>query len=93
MLLLLEIGLTIAAWRRGWKAKALLPLVIGAGSAFLIGFIMGMSGISEDGAIVAGLLFDLACIATLITMVIKPRKISLPVIREPVAVPQGEYLQ
>lgn len=33
MLLLLEIVLTIAAWRRGWKALALLPL----GLAFAAG--------------------------------------------------------
>jgi hypothetical protein len=39
-LLLVEIALTIWAWNRGWKAKALIP----AGFAFCIGFVAGVTG-------------------------------------------------
>ena len=39
MLLLLEIWLTITAWRKGYKALALIPL----GLAVLIGFSIGLN--------------------------------------------------
>ena len=45
MLLILEIGLTIWAWKRGWKGWALLPAL----GAFTGGFIVGLaSGDSVD---------------------------------------------
>jgi hypothetical protein len=73
MLLALQIGLTIAAWRRGWKAWALLPLGIAFGAALVIGLVMGISGASEGGIFAMGLFFDIACISGLIAMVVKPR--------------------
>ncbi|MFC2069976.1 hypothetical protein ACFLTB_02225 [Chloroflexota bacterium] len=77
MILGLEIFLTILAWRRGWKGWALLPLVIAFGAAFLFGLIMGISGASEEEALVMSLGFDIACIAVLIGMTAKPRNKSL----------------
>lgn len=44
MLLILEIMLTIAAWKRGWKALALIPV----GLAFLVGLVI--AGSMEPGA-------------------------------------------
>ncbi len=41
MLLILEIVLTIAAWRRGWKALALLPIVAAFGTGLALPFIVG----------------------------------------------------
>jgi len=76
MLLALEIGLTIAAWQRGWKAWALLPLGIGFGIGFLAGLIMGASGASEGSIFAVGLAADVICIVALIVMIIKPRKKS-----------------
>jgi hypothetical protein len=73
MLLALEIGLTVAAWRRGWKAWALLPFGIGAVIAIVFGAILGASGVSIDSIMAFGIMFDLACVAALATMVAKPR--------------------
>jgi hypothetical protein len=76
MLLILEIGLTVAAWRRGWKVRALLPLGIGFGIGFLGGLIMGVSGASEESIFAVGLVGDLICIGALIGMIAKPRSVA-----------------
>ncbi|MGO8757449.1 MAG: hypothetical protein ACLQG3_04925 [Terracidiphilus sp.] len=65
MLLILEIALTIAAWRKGWGARALLPLVFGFGAAFLIGLVIGAAGGSTDGAAVFGILCDVGVVIAL----------------------------
>jgi len=76
MLLILEICLTIAAWHRGWKGWALLPLAIGLGIGFLVGLILGASGASEESIFAVGIVGDVICIGALIAMIIKPRKKS-----------------
>ncbi len=65
MLLFLEIALTIAAWRKGWGARALLPLVFGFGVAFLIGVAIGSSGGSIDAARVLAIFCDLGVVIAL----------------------------
>src|SRR4030042_2138158 len=72
--LIAEIGLTIGAGTRGWKAWALLPLGIGFGSAFLLGLILGAMGLSEDSAFMVGLVIDILIVCVLIFMVAKGRK-------------------
>jgi len=74
LLLMLEIGLTIAAWKRGWKGWALLPMVIGFGAAFMTGLFMGAAGASDGEAFGVGVIFDIACIGALVAMVTRPRK-------------------
>ena len=77
LLLLVEIALTIEAWRRGWKGWALLPLGVGFGAGFLIGFIMGAAGVvSEDSLFGICLVLDVACIGVLIGMIAKPRRVA-----------------
>jgi len=71
MLLILEILLTIFAWRKGWKWFALLPLGIGVVISFLIGIIVGASGGSVDTAKGIGLVFDILVIIILVVMNIK----------------------
>lgn len=73
MLLILEIILTVAAWRRGWKAWALTPIAIGLSLAFVFGAAIGASGGLMDAVVAVGLLLDLAIIATLVAMVARPR--------------------
>jgi len=75
-MLLVEIILIIEAWRRGWKGWALLPLGVGAGIGFLIGLIMGASGVSEDSIFGICFVVDLACIGVLIGMIAKPRRVA-----------------
>jgi len=76
MLLVLEIILTIEAWRRGWKGWALLPLGVGFGVGFLIGLMMGAAGASEDSIFGICLVLDLVCIGVLIGMIAKPRRVA-----------------
>jgi len=78
MLLVLEIALTIAAWRRGWKAWALLPLAVGAGVAFTGGVLIGAVGGSVEEAMVIGALLDVVCIGILIGMIVKRRRPAVP---------------
>jgi hypothetical protein len=72
MLLVLEIVLTVWAWRKGWKAWSLLPLGIVAG----VGFIIGFMGVNLDQIGVIGTLFDLSAITALIVIVAKGRQVE-----------------
>jgi hypothetical protein len=74
MLLVLEIGLTIWAWRRGWKGWALLPPVICFGIGFVSGLFMDPFVAMTESENPAWILLDVACIGTLIFMVAKSRK-------------------
>jgi hypothetical protein len=77
MLLILEIVLVIWAWKRGWKGWALLPIVVCAGVSFIYGFIFGGQDISLETLDAFTLIFDLGCIAALIGMIAKPRKVTV----------------
>ena len=75
---ILEIGLTIWAWHRGWKAWALLPLGIGLCLLILIALILqdaGMFKIYAPG-IGAFIFIDGAIVAVLIFMVAKAKEKS-----------------
>jgi hypothetical protein len=67
MLLIVEIVLTVIAWRRGWGAHALLPLVFAlvGGTAFV-----AVTGASVGVAFAVGLLLDLAVFVALVVMAI-----------------------
>src|SRR4030042_6179325 len=69
-----EIGLTIWAWNRGWKGWALLPVPLGYAAAFLMGFIMGAMGFSENDIIAPALILEGLIFAVLIFMIAKGRK-------------------
>jgi len=81
MLLAAEIFLTITAWRRGWKAYALLPGGLTLLLGFLIGLSIGASGGSADSIPGATILLDIACVISLIIMSAKPRKQTVPQIQ------------
>lgn len=68
---MLDIILTIFAWRRGWRFWSLLPL----GVLLLVTIILAGSGaLDTDGGIFAWVLVALSYYGTLIYMVTKPRK-------------------
>ena len=73
MLMFAQIGLTVWAWRRGWKGWALVPLGLGLLAAAVIGFSTGASGGSVDDIAGVLLFLDLACIGALIGLVARPR--------------------
>jgi hypothetical protein len=68
-LLLVEIGLTIAAWKKGWRAKALLPVGVSLVLGLLFGIAIGLGGGTIEAAFPAAVLVDLVTIGVLITMV------------------------
>ena len=74
MLLVLEIFLTVAAWRKGWKGYALLPCAI----TFLFGFLMALAVQSSGGSISPvspiGLVVELINIGVLIRLAAKVPK-------------------
>lgn len=72
MLLILEIALGIAAWKRGWKGWAVLPVIAPFGIGFFSGLFMGPE-VFESGVIGMAFIVELICIATLIGMVVKRR--------------------
>jgi hypothetical protein len=80
MLLILEIALTIWAWKRGWKKWALLPVGIGIGSGFLLGLAFGGTEIPLGSLDAFGLIVDIACIGALIGMITRPRKACTPAV-------------
>ena len=70
MLLLIQIALTVVAWRRGWKAWALAPILITVGLGFLVGLICGATGTDLDSILGPCLVFDLGCVVVLVAMVV-----------------------
>lgn len=79
MLIILEIIMTIIAWRRGWKWRALLPSAIILGSAFILGLLAGaIAGPNTKPPEGFDILFDVVDIAVLIIMVVKSRQAEKP---------------
>ena len=68
MLLILELGLTIAAWRRGWRFRALIPLAGLMGVAFLIGVAVEVAGGTFENVTPLVILLDLATVGMLVVL-------------------------
>lgn len=69
-MLIIEIVLTIIAWTRGWKWKALIPVI----AAFGIGLIYGLSGAANNGVSPGLIVVDvLAIVALAIMCFVKPK--------------------
>lgn len=77
LMMIIQIILTVVAWKKGWGGKALLPMVIGLGLAFIIGFSAGLAGGSPRDIAVPLVLIDLGMLISLIVMV--SRKPAKPV--------------
>lgn len=75
LMLIIQIILTVVAWKKGWGGKALLPMVIGLGLAFIIGLTAGLSGGSPRDIAAPLVLIDLSMLISMIVMVSrKPAK-------------------
>jgi len=64
-MLLLEIILLVRAWKKGWGAKALLPMAAGLGLMLVIGIALGAGGATEVKITPLGFMVDLGVIAAL----------------------------
>jgi hypothetical protein len=77
MIALIEIVLTIVAYRKGWKLKALLPLASSLVAAFLMGIALGAGGGSVQRAMPAFFMVDVVCLGVLIGLCVRaPRNSS-----------------
>ena len=70
--LILEIVLTVVAWRKGWGWKALIPMGITGSIAFGSGFMIGLFGGDVMTIWPYFMILDVLCILSLIVMVAKP---------------------
>ena len=75
-MLILEIALTVAAWKRGWKALALLPPACVLGLGFALGLSSGSTGMSQDTATHLAPLLDIMGIVVLGVMVAARKPIN-----------------
>jgi hypothetical protein len=66
--MIIELILTITAWRKGWGPVALLPMVVG--------FTVGVLGSGMSNSLVPAAVADLMIYAALITMIVVGRKSS-----------------
>lgn len=62
MLLIIEIALTIAAWKKGWKGWALLPGAVAFLMGFMVGAVMGAANIPMENMAVPFLLLEVVCV-------------------------------
>lgn len=75
MLTVVEIILTIVAWKRGWKGWALLPLGLVMILAFVIGASVGVTGGDVEDVLGACLLLEVLATIALGVMIAKaPQK-------------------
>jgi threonine/homoserine/homoserine lactone efflux protein len=89
MLLILEIGSTVAAWRKGWRWRALHPVGGFAASAFLVGMAEGMAGGNVQGVTPLLFLLELLGIGVLVWMSVSaPQRLRLRESPEPNAPPE-----
>jgi uncharacterized membrane protein YfcA len=70
-MLIIEIILTIFAWRKGWKWLSLIPLGAALLLGLLMGFFVGASGGDLNAAKGLAIFLDLLAIVALIVMVSK----------------------
>lgn len=79
-MLIIEILLTIFAWRKGWGWKAIIPTA----SAFGIGVLVGASVVASGGVLSPAIvLVDVAAIIALIVMVsVEPETKPVPLKNE-----------
>ncbi len=68
--MLIELVLTLFAWRKGWGPIALLPLAVGVTAGV---FFAGI-----DNSLVPAIMADVLIYATLITMIVVGRKPQTP---------------
>jgi uncharacterized membrane protein YfcA len=67
-MIILEIALTIAAWRKGWRLRALVPLASAITVGFLMGAAVGAAGGAIDNVMPLFFVTELVCLGALIVM-------------------------
>jgi len=82
MLLIVEIILTIFAWRKGWKWMSLIPIGLAILIGGLIGVIIGASGGNTELIRVFGFIIDIIIVIVLIIMTMnEPKSIKTQTVK------------
>ena len=68
IMLVVNICLTVRAWRKGWKARALLPMAIGYVLAFLVGAVMADSHAPWLARIIFAIVIEIGMVGSLIAL-------------------------
>lgn len=76
MRLIIEIILTIVAWNRGWRWKAIIPVGAGSLLGFIIGFIGGSLGYTVNDMSWVGIFDVFVIIALIIMCICKPKSMN-----------------
>jgi hypothetical protein len=84
--MIIELLLTIFAWRKGWGPIALLPMGVG--------ITIGVIGAAMSNSLVPAAIADLMIYAALITMLVAGRKKEpVPQVAAPAPASQGEIVR
>ena len=70
-MLLIEIGLAVAAFRRGWRWRVLWPFAAAYGSAFFVGVGIAAGGGSAEGIAPVAVLIEIALLVSLVVMAVR----------------------
>jgi hypothetical protein len=93
--LIIEIALAIAAWNRGWKGWALVPVALGWGAALVAGLMIGTVATTteelEGMSLMVVVLIDIVEFGALIAMIVKERKPKVTI--NPVVAPVASSYQ
>ena len=74
---ILEIVLTVIAWRRGWGARALIPVGVAVAGGFLIGIGAAASGGTIEQVMGPAILLELVCFVALVCLAVTRRQNSV----------------
>ena len=77
-MLLIEIGLAVAAFRRGWRWRVLWPFAAAYAAAFLVGVGIAAGGGTAEGIAPVAVLLEIALLVSLVVMASRaPRRTTL----------------
>lgn len=77
--LIIEVWLTVVAWRKGWRGYALLPLAGLFCAGMLIGMSVAATGGKLEDVVGVAVLLELICIGVLIRLAVRgPRTVAAP---------------
>jgi hypothetical protein len=74
MFTIIEIILTVFAWRNGWKWRSLFPLIIGYLTAIVLGITLALLNMSNQADIIMyGWILNSGMLLSLVMMILIPR--------------------
>ena len=88
-MLLIEVILTIVAWRKGWRWRVLVPWGVALGASLLLGMAVGASGGSVEDVSGLAVLLELGFVGWLVAMAVRAPRVPVQAPCAEVAVSDG----